>query len=255
MGTTNWSLVLRAGADDSATAREALAGLCEAYWYPVYAMVRRYGHDPTDAEDLTQAYFTRFLEKGWVKELRPEHGRFRAFLLVSVRNFLNNETDRDRALKRGGGQRLQELDGVTAERRYALEPVDAVTPETLFERAWAGRALARVLERLQERETAAGRGERFEQLKGHLTGDEPAQTYRELAERWGLTDGAVRTALCRLREAYGELLREEIAATVADPAEVGEELRHLLTVIGQSGRSDAGVPARRTEPGPDHRDE
>ena len=137
MGTTNWSLVLRAGADDSSIARAALGGLCEAYWYPVYAMVRRYGHDPTNAEDLTQAYFTRFLEKSWVKEVSPEHGRFRSFLLVSVRNFLNNETDRERALTRGGGQRLVELDGVTAERRYALEPVESSTPETLFERAWA----------------------------------------------------------------------------------------------------------------------
>ena len=135
--------------DDSSIARAALGGLCESYWYPVYAMVRRYGHDPTNAEDLTQAYFTRFLEKSWVKEVSPEHGRFRSFLLVSVRNFLNNETDRERALKRGGGQRLVELDGVTAERRYALEPVESSTPETLFERAWAEHVLARTLERLQ----------------------------------------------------------------------------------------------------------
>ena len=175
IGTTNWSLVLRAGAEDSSIARAALGGLCEAYWYPVYAMVRRYGHDPTNAEDLTQAYFARFLEKGWVKELRPEHGRFRSFLLVSVRNFLHNETDRERALKRGGGQRLLELDGVTPEKRYRLEPVEATTPETLFERAWAQEVLARATERLQEGEVEAGRGDRFEQLKGHLTGDGPVQ--------------------------------------------------------------------------------
>ena len=127
----------------SSIARAALGGLCEAYWYPVYAMVRRYGHDPTNAEDLTQAYFTRFLEKSWVKEVSPEHGRFRSFLLVSVRNFLNNETARRRAIKRGGGQRIVELDGVTAERRYALEPVESSTPETLFERSWAEHVLAR----------------------------------------------------------------------------------------------------------------
>jgi len=238
MGTTNWSLVLRAGADDSATAREALAGLCEAYWYPVYAMVRRYGHDPTDAEDMTQAYFTRFLEKGWVKELRPEHGRFRAFLLVSVRNFLNNETDRERAVKRGGGRRCVELDGVSAEKRYALEPVESTTPEMLFERAWAERVLARALERLRVEVTKKEGAERFEQLKGHLTGDEPAGTYRELAEARGVGESAERVAVHRLRKRFGTLLREEIADTVADPAEVGEELRHLLTVIGRPGGGD-----------------
>jgi RNA polymerase sigma-70 factor (ECF subfamily) len=234
IGTTNWSLVLRAGADDSATAGEALAQLCEAYWYPVYAMVRRYGHGPTNAEDLTQAYFARFLEKGWVREVNPEHGRFRSFLLVSVRNFLHNERDRERALKRGGGLNPVELDGVAAERRYALEPVETSTPETLFERAWAERVLARALERLEEEETARGEGAgRFAQLKPHLTGDEPAAAYGELAEAWGVGEPAVRVALHRLRKRFGILLRSEIAATVADPAEVGEELRHLLTTVGR----------------------
>ena len=231
--TTNWSMVLRAGADDSATAREALGGLCEAYWYPVYALVRRYGHDPTNAEDLTQAYFTRFLEKGWVKEVSPEHGRFRSFLLVSVRNFLHNERDRERARKRGGGQRLVELDGVSAERRYRLEPVESSTPETVFERAWAERVLARTLERLRVEMVETEGKERFEQLKGHLTGDVPAGTYQELAETWGVGESAVRVAVHRLRKRFGRLLREEIAATVADPADVGEELRHLLTTIGR----------------------
>ncbi len=246
MGTTNWSLVLRAGADDSSVARAALGGLCEAYWYPVYAMVRRYGHDPTNAEDLTQAYFTRFLEKSWVKEVSPEHGRFRSFLLVSVRNFLNNETDREHALKRGGGQRTVELDGVTAEKRYALEPVESSTPETLFERAWAEHVLARVLERLQAEEAEAGRADRFDQLRGHLTGDESAAAYRDLAEGWGLGDTAVRVAVHRLRKRLGRLLREEIAATVADPADVGEELRHLLTVLGGPGAGDADRPTPRS---------
>jgi RNA polymerase sigma-70 factor (ECF subfamily) len=231
--TTNWSVVLRAGADDSATARDALAALCEVYWYPVYAMVRRYGHDATDAEDLAQAYFTRFLEKGWVKEVSPEHGRFRSFLLVSVRNFLHNERDRERALKRGGGASPISLDGAAAEQRYALEPVEASTPETLFERAWAHEVLSRALERLKNEMTEADGADRFEQLKGHLTGDEPAETYRELAEAWGVGESAVRVALHRSRKKLGQLLREEIAATVADPADVGEELRHLLTTVGQ----------------------
>ncbi len=249
MGTTNWSLVFAAGADDSATAREALSGLCEAYWYPVYALVRRYGHDPTDAEDLTQAYFARFLEKEWVKELRPEHGRFRSFLLVSVRNFLNNERDRERAVKRGGGRRLIELDGVSAERRYSLEPVESSTPETLFERAWAERVLARALERLRV-ETAEKEGaERFEMLKGHLTGDEAAESYGSLAEAWGVGASAVRVAVHRLRKRFGHLLRDEIAATVAEPIEVGEELRHLLTVVGRSDRP-GGKGRNRERVGP-----
>ena len=230
--TTNWSVVLKAGGDRSSAAREALGTLCSAYWYPVYAMVRRYGHDATDAEDMTQAYFTRFLEKGWVKEVRPEHGRFRSFLLVSVRNFLHNERDRERAVKRGGGTRPVSLDGAAAEQRYALEPVESATPETLFERAWAQEVLSRALERLKSEMTETGEAERFDQLKGHLTGDEHAETYRELAEAWGVGESAVRVALHRLRKRLGRLLREEIAVTVADPADVGEELRHLLTTLG-----------------------
>jgi len=231
--TTNWSVVLKAGGDHSAAAREALGTLCSAYWYPVYAMVRRYGHDPADAEDMTQAYFTRFLEKGWVKEVRPEHGRFRSFLLVSVRNFLHNERDWERAAKRGGGKPPVSLDGAAAEQRYALEPVESATPETLFERAWAEEVLARALERLKDESTEAEGAERFEGLKGHLTGDEPAETYRELAEAWGVGESAVRVALHRKRKRLGRLLREEIAVTVADPADVGEELRHLLSTVGK----------------------
>jgi RNA polymerase sigma-70 factor (ECF subfamily) len=231
--TTNWSVIVRAAADDSATAREALAALFEVYWYPVYAMVRRYGHNATDAEDLAQAYFARLIEKGWVKEVRPEHGRFRSFLLVSVRNFLHNERDRERAVKRGGRTRAISLDGAAAEQRYALEPVESSTPETIFERAWANEVLSRALERLRN-ETAKTEGaDRFERLKGHLTGDEPAETYRELAEAWDVGESAVRVALHRMRKRLGTILREEIADTVADPADVGEELRHLLTTVGR----------------------
>jgi RNA polymerase sigma factor (sigma-70 family) len=231
--TTNWSVVLRAGSNDSATAREALAVLCEAYWYPVYAMVRRYGHGAADAEDLTQEYFARFLEKGYARELRPEHGRFRSFLLVSVRNFLHNERDRAKAAKRGGGKPAISLDAAAADERYSLEPVESVTPETLFERAWANEVLARALVRL-EAEGADDEGrERFLQLRPHLTGDDQATGYRELAESWGVGDSAVRAAVHRLRKRLGKILRDEIAATVADPTDVGEELRHLLASVGR----------------------
>jgi RNA polymerase sigma-70 factor (ECF subfamily) len=233
--TTNWSVVLRAGSEDSPAAREALGDLCSAYWYPVYALVRRYGHAAPEAEDLAQAYFTRFLEKEWVRELRPECGRFRSFLRVSVRNFLHNERVRASAAKRGSGSPPISLDGATAEGRYALEPVEAATPETLFERAWAQEVLARALDRLR-REAGEGEGaERFEGLRGYLAGDEPVLTLRELGDAWGIGESSVRSVLHRLRKRLGRLLREEIAATVADPGEVDGELRHLLT-LATSGR-------------------
>ena len=226
--TTNWSVVLKAGSDDSVTAREALATLCAAYWYPVYALVRRYGHKAADAEDLTQDYFARFLEKGYARELLPNQGRFRSFILVSVRNFLHNERDRARAAKRGGGKACISLDAAAAEQRYSFEPVESSTPETLFERAWANTVVTRALARLEAEVANADGVERFAQLKPHLTGDEPATEYRKIAEAWGVGESAVRVAAHRLRKRFGRMLRDEIAATVADPADVGEELRHLL---------------------------
>jgi len=247
--TTNWSVVIRAGSDDSATAREALAILCAKYWYPVYAMVRRYGHSAADGEDLTQEYFARFLEKGYVRELRPEHGRFRAFLLVSVRNFLHNERDRFRAAKRGGGKVPLSLDGAAAEQRYALEPVESTTPETLFERAWAHAVLARALERLEAEKAGSEGAERFARLKPHLTGDEPAESYRDLAEAWGVGESAVRVAVHRLRREFGKILREEIADTVADAADVGDELRHLLAAVGE-GPPEPPVSSEEDGEGP-----
>ncbi len=191
--TTNWTLVVQAAGADSTGAREALATLCGAYWYPVYAFVRRQGHSAADAEDLTQGYFTRFIEKQFVKDLRPEAGRFRAFVLASVRHFLSNERDRDRAQKRGGGRPSLALDAASAEERYALEPVDPVTPETLFERAWATAVLDRALERLASEAGRAEGMERFDRLKAHLTGEDEPSTYGELAAAWGVSE------VCRAR--------------------------------------------------------
>lgn len=231
--TTNWSVVRGAAGEDSAVARDALAALCEAYWYPVYAYVRRRGHSPADAEDLTQAYFTRFLEREWVRDVRADRGRFRTFLLVSVRNFLSNERERQRATKRGGRETILSLDHATSEGRYLLEPADPVTPETLFERAWASETVARALKRLQEEMSVAADGrERFDQLKAHITGDESSPAYRELAAAWKVSESTVRAAVHRLRKRFGRALRDEITATVADPADVDKELRHLLTVVG-----------------------
>lgn len=230
--TTNWTLIVQAADSDTSAARAALGALCHAYWYPVYAFVRRQGFSAADAEDLTQGYFTRFIEKGYAKELRPELGRFRAFVLASVRNYVSNERDRERAQKRGGGRSPVSLDQASAEERYALEPQDPATPDRLFERAWARSAVDRALGRLANEIARTEGVERFDQLKAHLTGDEEPSTYRELAAAWGVGEPAVRVYVHRLRKRFGNLLREEVATTVADPADVDAELRHLLEMLG-----------------------
>ena len=228
--TTNWTVVLKAGSGDTTGCRDALGALCETYWYPVYAFVRQSGASAADAEDLTQAYFTRFLEKKYLEDIRPEKGRFRAFLLVSVRNFLNNARDRERAQKRGGGIRALPIEAEDGERRYAREPVDSVTPEVLFERAWVQAVLDQALARLEAEREGDLNGDRFVQLRPFLTGDGPAATYAELAAEWGVGEPAVRVALHRLRRRFGALLREEVGRTVANPGDVEAEVRHLLTV-------------------------
>jgi RNA polymerase sigma-70 factor (ECF subfamily) len=230
--TTNWTLVVQAAGGDSTAAREALAALCGTYWYPVYAFIRRQGYAAADAEDLTQGYFTRFIEKQYLRDLKPEAGQFRAFVLASVRHFLSNERDHDRAQKRGGGRPSLALDAVSAEERYGLEPVDPMTPEKLFERAWAGSLLDRALDRLANEVARAEGIERFDKLKAHLTGVDEPSTYRELAASWGVSESAVRVSVHRLRKRFGRLLREEVGATVADPADIDGELRHLLGILG-----------------------
>ena len=231
--TTNWSVVLKAGSGDTTGCREALATLCETYWYPVYAFARRSGASAADAEDLTQAYFARFLEKRFMNEVHPTRGRFRSFLLVSVRNFLQNERDRERALKRGGRSRPLPLMGEDGEVLYGREPVDSVTPEVLFERAWVRAVLDRALARLESESDDDLRGERFARLRSFLTGDGPEATYAEIAQEWGVGESAVRVAVHRLRRRFGAALREEVGRTVDAPGEVEEEIRYLLTVAGQ----------------------
>jgi RNA polymerase sigma-70 factor (ECF subfamily) len=232
--TTNWSVVLKAGSGDTTGCREALATLCETYWYPVYAFVRRNGASAADAEDLTQAYFARFLEKRFLDDVHPERGRFRSFLLASVRNFLHNERDRERALRRGGGKRLLPLEGEGGEARYGREPVDSVTPEVLFERAWVQAVLDRALARLEAESEGDLRGARFARLKPFLTGDGPEATSAEVAQEWGVGETAVRVAVHRLRRRFGALLREEVGRTVDEPRDVEEEIRYLLTVASRS---------------------
>jgi RNA polymerase sigma-70 factor (ECF subfamily) len=230
--TTNWTLIVRAGNGDSTDARDALAALCGTYWYPVYAFIRRQGYSAADAEDLTQGYFARFIEKEYLKDLKPEAGRFRAFVLASARHFLSNERDHDRAQKRGGGRPDLALDAVKAEGRYALERVDPATPESLFERAWAAAVVDRALDRLAQEAAETEGLDRFEKLRAHLTGDDEPASYGELAAAWGVGEPAVRVSVHRLRKRFGRLLREEVAATVADPADVDAELRYLLGILG-----------------------
>jgi len=230
--TTSWSLIVRAASDDDEEARLALALLCEAYWYPVYAYIRRQGSSAPDAEDLTQGYFARFLEKGVVRDVHREHGRFRAFLLVSVRNFLNNARDRERAVKRGGGRRLLSLDADRAEERLSAEPQDRVTPETLFERSWAQTVIGRVHERLEQEAARRGATDRLARLRPFLTGSEPEGTYAAIAREWGVGESAVRVALHRLRQQFASILRQEIGRTVESLAEIDDEIRYLLDVLG-----------------------
>jgi len=231
--TTSWSLILRAASDDDGEARLALALLCEQYWYPVYAYVRRQGASASDAEDLTQGYFARFLEKGVVRDAQRDRGRFRAFLLASVRHFLSNERDRERAKKRGGGRRLVSLDAEVAENRLASEPADPKNPATLFEESWAQTLLQRVHERLGIEAARRGTADRYERLRPLLVGAEREAGYEEIAREWGVGESAVRVALHRLRRRFGEVLREEIGRTVDGPGDVDDEMRHLFEVLGR----------------------
>jgi len=229
--TTSWSLIVQATAESSAAAREGLARLCETYWPPVYAFIRRKGHSPADAEDLTQAYFARFLEKDYLGDFRPEAGRFRTFLRASVAHFVANERDRERAQKRGGGRVPVSIDAATAEEQLRLEPVDRLTPEAVFERQWAASVLERCLQRLRHERAAAEGPERFERLKAFLGGDGPDASYETTARHLGLTVPAVRVAVHRLRRRFCALLREEVARTVGSPADVDAEIRWMLETV------------------------
>jgi RNA polymerase sigma factor (sigma-70 family) len=231
--TTHWSVVLTAGRSDTTRARDALARLCQTYWYPLYAYVRRRGYSPHDAEDLTQEFFARFLERHWVSAADREKGRFRTFLLSAMTHFLADEWDKARAQKRGGGMATLPLQLDTAETRYGQEPQDQVTPEQHFERKWAMTLLEQVLQRLKKEYENEGKGELFGALHPALVGERTAQPYAELATASGLSESAVKSAVHRLRTRYRQLLRDEIAGTVAAPGDVEEELRHLVAVLAR----------------------
>ena len=230
--TTSWTVVLAAGGNSPGTA-EALSYLCAAYWYPIYAFVRRRGHSREEAEDLTQDFFAQMLEHDTLGKARRERGRFRSFLFASVTNFLANEWDRAHAQKRGGTCVSLSLDFESGEERYNREPTHGLTPELLFEQQWALAVLERVLERLRMENAQKGKESQFDCLKPFLTGDQGTGAYQQAAADLNSSEPAVRTAVHRLRRRYAELLRQEIAATVADPAEVDGEIRSLLAALGK----------------------
>lgn len=229
--TTRWSLVAAAGSRETPRARESLARLCQIYWYPLYAYARRRGHAPEDAQDLTQAFFARLLEKNWIAGADRNKGRFRTFLLSAMQNFLADEWDRSRAQKRGGGVQFVPLDLEAAEQRYATEPAGPDTPERMFERRWAVALLDHVLTRLREEYEQEGKHALFTSLSPCLVGERTAQPYTELAESLGSTEAAVKSAVHRLRSRYRQMLREEIAGTLESGNDVDDELRHLFAVL------------------------
>jgi RNA polymerase sigma factor (sigma-70 family) len=230
--TTQWSLVLRANrSSDSATA--ALQTLCKRYWYPLYAYVRRRGVESHTAQDLTQEFFARLLEKNSLAAASPERGRFRAFLLTSLKNFLTNEWEKGQALKRGGGNRpiSLEVNVDSAETRFRLEPIDQQTPERTFERQWALLLLELVMQRLQAEQAAAGKAQQFELLKDALTAGTDRLPFPTIAAELSISEEAARQAASRLRKRYRELLREEVSHTVASPEEVDDEIRSLFQAL------------------------
>ena len=228
--TTQWSLVIAAGGD-STRARNALARLCETYWYPLYAYVRKRTSNPDDARDLTQGFLTSLLERRDFDNLRQERGRFRAFLLASFQHFISNQGAHERTQKRGGGAVLLPLTFEDAEGRYRFEPADSENPQTLYERRWALTVIDRVLAQLREKWEAAGRGVEFDQLKDCLLGEGPSGGYQALATRLGTTEGAARTSAHRLRRNFQAKLRDEVAATVSNPEDVEDEIRYLIRAL------------------------
>ncbi len=229
--TTHWSVVLAARDRNSPHSDAALETLCRTYWFPLYAFVRRLGHSPHDAQDFTQEFFARLLRKEYLNAAASEKGRFRTFLLVAIKRFLANEWNRQHAQKRGGTVTVVSIDQELAESRFAAEPAHHLQPDVLFDRQWALTLLERTLSRLHDEYVVSGRAKLFELLRGCLARDESALPYAEIAARLNLTEAAVKMAVQRLRARYREILRAEIADTVASPEEIEEEIRHLFSTF------------------------
>jgi RNA polymerase sigma factor (sigma-70 family) len=229
---THWSMVLAAGQNSAPEAAQAIEKLCSTYWYPIYAFIRREGCSPHDSQDLTQGFFAWLLQSDQLRTADPQLGKFRAFILARVKNYLSDQRKKAHALKRGGGQPVISLDAVAAEERYSFEPATGVTPEVLFERHWALTVMDRTVARLRQEYIEADRAELFEELRHFQAGEETSRSYAEVAQRLSLSEGAVKSAIFRMRRQHRNLLREEIAHTVATLADVDAEIRHLITVLG-----------------------
>ncbi len=230
--TTHWSVVAAAGGRrDDAAAHQALSQLCETYWYPLYVYARRRVTDVADAQDLTQAFFAELLEKNAVSAATPERGRFRAFLLTAFQHFLSKQREKSRALKRGGGRTPLSLDFATADSAIGIEPATHLTPEQIFDQHWALAVLRQTLTRLESELAQAGKQNQFDELRGFIIGDHGETTYAQAAAKLNMTEAAAKKAASRLRQRYRDLLRAEIAQTVADPADVDDEIRNLFTVF------------------------
>lgn len=231
--TTHWSLVLAAGRNDTPESAAALEKLCRTYWLPLYAYVRHRVPDVHQAQDLTQAFFERVLEKNYLAEADPQRGRFRAFLLTAFKHFLSKEWEKAKAQKRGGGKRLFQLDFVADDSLVAIKPAGGMTPEQLYERQWAMTLLNKVMQRLERELANAGKRLEFERLKDFIIGRSERAGSAELAVELGMTASAVRMAASRLRKRYRELLRDEISHTVVSADDVDDEIRHLFALFSR----------------------
>jgi RNA polymerase sigma factor (sigma-70 family) len=229
--TTRWSVVISAGRDSSPDSKRALESLCETYWYPLYAYVRRRVPDVNEAQDLTQAFFAELLEKNYVGSAVPDRGRFRAFLLTAFKHFLAKQWEKAKAQKRGGGRAPISLDFESADSNLRIEPSSGLTAEQCYDQQWAIALLGQILERLEVEFEQAGKAKLFDLLKGFIIGDHTGTTYAQVAESLNMTEAAARKSASRMRRRYGELLREEIAQTVAGPDEVDDEIRNLFATL------------------------
>ncbi len=228
--TTRWTIVLRAAVENTPEANAALAEVCRGYWYPLYAYVRRQGFDPHTAQDLTQEFFAKLIEKNYLAGADRQRGRFRWFLITAFKCFLANEFDRVRAQKRGGGERPLSLDAMTAEERYAHEPADTMNADLIYDRRWALDLLARARQRLKLEYDEGCKSRRYELLSQFLPGEQPAASQAALGEQLGLSENAVKQEVHRMKKRLAELIRSEVEQTVSHPDDVDDELRHLIDI-------------------------
>jgi RNA polymerase sigma factor (sigma-70 family) len=230
--TTHWSVVISAGRDSTVGSRKALETLCETYWQPLYYYARRRGHGVEEAEDLIQGFFLRLLEKGAVAKADRERGRFRTFLLSSLKNYITDEWKKGKAIKRGGGRAFHSLDFESIENLCQRDSLQESSPDVVFARRWAVTLMERVLDRLRQAYTGSGREDLFDELKDCLDGDSNQRSYREIGNNLSMTEGAVKMAVHRLRQRFRDTLRQEIAQTVADPKDIDDELQALRSAFG-----------------------